>query len=66
MNGELIRNASRLLSWSAAALSFVVFAPVAAQEFEESPTLRATEVLPANVVRGVHHTVDETVQNAAS
>ena len=37
--------------------------PAAAQEFEQNPTLRAGDVLPAKLVRGDFHTVDETVRN---
>ncbi len=44
-------------------LPFVGLAPAAAQQFEANPTLRAGDVLPAGLVRGDFHTVDEAVQN---
>jgi hypothetical protein len=44
-------------------LPFALVAPAAAQEFEANPTLRASDVLPAKLVRGEFHTVDDAVQN---
>ncbi len=46
-----------------AGLLVAVSAPAAAQAFEANPTLRAGDVLPAKLVRGEFHTVDDAVQN---
>ena len=55
--------------WSAVVSAVVVAggAPVSAQEFEPLPTLRAADVLPAELLEGPHHKVeDEVVSDGVS
>ncbi len=47
------------VAWTALAL----LTPAVAQQFEAAPTLSASQILPPELVRGPHHTVDEAVQN---
>jgi len=57
-----LRNASQSLGLTAL-LALSVSPTVNSQSFEDADDLRAADVLPADLLKGDHHTVEDRVQN---